>query len=109
MPHVADDVTIASGAGVVAYGTLLGRVTASGKYIKSVRTAVDGSEKPVAVFAILNGVDATSADQLGAAYFVGEFAFEQMVVDASWTLAQLKAALRAGNTQVYARSVGTVA
>lgn len=109
LPHVADEVTILSGAGVVKYGTLLGRVTASGKYIPSVSTASDGSEKPVAVFAMLNGVDATSADQTGAAYFIGEFAFEQMVVDASWSLAQLKAALRTGNTQIYARSVGAVA
>jgi hypothetical protein len=107
LPHIADDVTVASGAGVIPYGTLLGKVTATGKYIPSVRTAADGSQNPVAVFANLAGVDATSADQVGSAYFIGEFAFERLTVDASWSLAQLKAALRSGNTQVYVRAVGT--
>ncbi len=53
-------VTVASGAGIIAAGTVLGKVTASGKYLASAVGAVDGSEVAVAV--ALYGCDATSAD-----------------------------------------------
>lgn len=43
-----DKVTIASGADLEP-GTVLGKVTASGKFVRSVETAVDGSEVAVAV------------------------------------------------------------
>jgi len=55
-----DNITIASGAGVVAVGTVLGKVTASGKYIVSAPGASDGSQTPAALN--LYPVDATSAD-----------------------------------------------
>lgn len=54
-----DEVTIGSGADL-APGTVLGKVTATGKYIRSVRTADDGSETPVAV--LRNPADAAAAD-----------------------------------------------
>lgn len=53
-------VTVASGAGIIAAGTALGKVTATGKYLASAVGAVDGSEVAVAV--ALYGCDATSAD-----------------------------------------------
>ena len=53
-------ITIASGAGIIAPGTVLGKVTASGKYIASAVGAADGSETAAAV--CLYGCDATSAD-----------------------------------------------
>lgn len=53
-------VTVASGAGIIAAGTVLGKVTATGKYLASAVGAVDGSEVAVAV--ALYGCDATSAD-----------------------------------------------
>lgn len=58
-----DTVTIVSGAGVLAPGTVLGRITASGKYEPATNAAADpatGSETAVAVLAY--SVDATSAD-----------------------------------------------
>ena len=54
-------VTIVSGAGNLVTGTVLGKITASGKYKKHVNGAADGTETAVAV--LLNPVDATSADQ----------------------------------------------
>lgn len=54
-------ITIISGAGVVVPGTVLGKITASGKYKASAIGASDGSEVAIAV--ALAGVDATSADK----------------------------------------------
>ena len=55
-----ETITIASGAGVIAPGTVLGKVTASGKYVASAVGASDGSQNPSAI--TIYGADATSAD-----------------------------------------------
>jgi len=55
-----DNITIVSGAGVLVAGTVLGKITASGKYTDSPATGADGSQTAVAVLAY--DVDATSAD-----------------------------------------------
>ncbi|MFN4140257.1 head decoration protein [Aestuariivirga sp.] len=55
-----ENITLASGAGVVAPGTVLGKVTATGKYIASAVGASDGSEVPAAIN--IYGADATAAD-----------------------------------------------
>jgi hypothetical protein len=89
---VTDTVTIASGAGVLARGTVLGVVTASGKYIKSASAAADGSQTPVAILA--DNVDATSADQIAGVYLSGEFNSAALTLGAGWTVATVKAALR---------------
>ena len=44
-----ETITIASGAGVIAPGTVLGKVTASGKYVASAVGASDGSQNPTAI------------------------------------------------------------
>jgi hypothetical protein len=54
-----DNVIIASGAGQLQPGTVLGKLTASGKFVPSPETAADGSETAVAV--LVGSVDATSA------------------------------------------------
>lgn len=53
--------TIVSGSGIIAPGTVLGRLTASGNYAPSPDTGADGSEIAVAI--ALYGCDATSADR----------------------------------------------
>lgn len=53
-------VTIISGAGVLAAGTVLGKITASGKYTSSPATGADGSESAIAVLS--HEVDASAAD-----------------------------------------------
>jgi len=60
-----DTITIVSGAGVVKVGTVLGKITASGKYTPSPATGADGAQTGAAV--ILYEVDATSADVAVAA------------------------------------------
>ncbi|MGM4980877.1 head decoration protein [Rhizobium sp. RCAM05973] len=55
-----DVITIASGAGIVQPGTVVGKITASGKYIPSVPAATDGSQ--IAAGIVGFRVDATSAD-----------------------------------------------
>lgn len=81
------------GAGVLARGTVLGQITASGNYIVSVKTAVDGSQVPSAVLA--DAADASGGPVLAPLYLTGEFNANALTFDASWTLATLKAALRA--------------
>lgn len=53
-------VTILSGEGVLAIGTVLAKVTASGKYVAHVNGGSGGTEVAVAV--LIDNVDATSAD-----------------------------------------------
>ena len=55
-----ETITLASGAGVIAAGTVLGKVTASGKYVASAVGASDGSEAPAAIN--IYGADASAAD-----------------------------------------------
>lgn len=61
VPNLArEEITIVSGAGVVKAGTVVGKITASGKYTPYDDGAEDGSETAAAV--TLYEVDATSAD-----------------------------------------------
>jgi len=56
-------VTIASGEGVLEAGTVLGRVTATGRYVASPNASVAGKEGAETAVAVLGyQVDATSAD-----------------------------------------------
>lgn len=57
-----ESVTILSGENLEG-GSVLGKVTASGKYVLSDADAVDGSEAAAAV--LLNAVDASAGDSLG--------------------------------------------
>lgn len=55
-----DKITILSGSGVLVPGTVLGKITASGKYKPSTATGSDGGQTAAAI--LLYPVDATSAD-----------------------------------------------
>jgi len=57
-----DQAKVVSGAGVVEACTILGKITASGKYAPHDPAAVDGSQTAVAV--LYATVDATAADAL---------------------------------------------
>ena len=87
---VTDSGTITGGS--FKRGTVLGMITASGKYTKSVKTAADGSQNPVAI--LVDNVDASTADQNGGLYLMGEFNQNRIIFDNSWTVPGLKAALR---------------
>lgn len=60
-----DTIVIAAGTGLLPPGTVLGKLTASGKFAPSPETAADGSEIAVAV--LVGRVDATGADAAAVA------------------------------------------
>ncbi|MDH2313141.1 head decoration protein [Methylobacterium brachiatum] len=109
-PRVTRGVIIASGANPAGAplkrGTPLGRVTATDKYIPSVKTATDGSQVPTHVLTF--EVDASAADQKAKAYETGEFAGEVMPIDASWTIQTLDDAFRIAGRDIFIRSVGAI-
>ena len=91
--HISrDNVVIAAGAGKLAPGTVLGKVTstglpATGKYVPSPATGSDGSQVAVAVLGV--AVDATSADVPAAVVarraevVAGSLAYDTSVNDAT--------------------------
>jgi len=89
--------TFKSGADVVTLG-VCGRITATGKLILSVQTAVDGSQVPCAI--AITEVDSSGADRVAPAYIAGEFNIDALVWDASWTTDALKLASTGSGTLV---------
>ncbi|SUX80796.1 Uncharacterised protein [Citrobacter youngae] len=88
---VTDTVTVSGGD--YKRGTVLGMITASGKYTACLKTASDGSETPCAI--LVDDVHAaTHGDQSGGVYLMGEFNQNRVTIDASWTIADMKTALR---------------
>lgn len=74
-------------------GTVLGMITASGKYTACLKTASDGSETPCVI--LVDDVHAaTHGDQSGGVYLMGEFNDNRVIIDASWTIAEMTVALR---------------
>lgn len=67
-------VAVVSGAGVVEVGTVMGKITASGKYKPYASGNSDGSQTPVGI--LTERVDATSADVNGIGLFVMGFFVE---------------------------------
>ncbi len=57
---INEEIIIASGAGELAAGTVLGRITASGKYVPHDVALVNGAQAAAAI--LFHGVDATAAD-----------------------------------------------
>jgi len=91
--EVTEGATIVSGAGALARGTVLGKITASGKLtiVNSAGTD-DGRRKPYAV--LLESVDATSADKAAPVALAGLFNANALVFGGTDTIATHKEALR---------------
>jgi hypothetical protein len=85
------DVTIAAGQNLIR-GALLGKITASGKYVLSVAAAGDGSQTPVAILA--EDVDATAGDKAGIAYISGDFNANELSYGAGHTQESVRPGLR---------------
>lgn len=60
-----DNIKIASGSGIVKSGAVLGKITASGKFVPHAPAANDGSQNAIAIN--YARVDATAADVVAAA------------------------------------------
>jgi hypothetical protein len=88
-----DEATLASGSGVVACGTVLGTITASGKKKPLTLGASDGTQNATDI--ILQRSDATSADQpvVTLARGTAEVVLQALVWPAGATSTQKAAAL----------------
>lgn len=89
---VGRKVTILSGQNIVR-GTLLGKITTGGKYIKSLSGAADGSETPDAILA--EDVDASAGDKEGLVYMRGDFVEEAVTFGTAHTANSVREGLRA--------------
>jgi hypothetical protein len=90
---VGRKVTIASGQAGLKRGTVLGKITASGKYAMSASAASDGSETPDLILA--EDCDAASADKEALAYARGDFNAGALTLGAGHTVASITEGLRA--------------
>lgn len=88
----AESVTLLAGQNLLR-GALLGKITATGKYVLSLSAAVDGSQTPAAV--LVDDTNATAADVATPAYFRGDFQAQAVILGASHTIASVREALRA--------------
>lgn len=73
-------------------GAVLGRITATNKWVLSASAAADGSQVPRAILA--EDTDATAADKTTIAYFTGEFNTAALTFGAGHTAASTADALR---------------
>jgi hypothetical protein len=94
-PVVADEATIATGAGVLARGTVLGRITIGGKCVAVNSTLSYGAQTVFAVLA--EGVDASLSDVKAPVYLTGEFNEDALAFGGPDT---------AGTHRVKAREIG---
>ena len=90
-PRIERIITIASGSNL-AKGAVLGRITASGKFVLSAAGASDGSETPDAILA--ETVDASAEDKQAVVYFSGEFNENALQIGTGHTLESIRAVLR---------------
>lgn len=79
---VTETQTLAQQAAVLARGTLLGKVTATGDLTVCVKTAADGSQTPYGI--LVDQTDATAGAVSCGVYVKGEFNVHKMTIDASW-------------------------
>lgn len=89
---VGRKVTILSGQNVVR-GAVLGKVTASGKYVLSLTASADGSQTPDLILA--EDCDASGGDKQAMAYARGDFNSNALTLGASHTVASITEGLRA--------------
>ena len=90
-PRIERIITIASGSNL-AKGAVLGRITASGKFVLSAAGASDGSETPDAILA--ETVGASAEDKQAVVYFSGEFNENALTLGTGHTLESIRAVLR---------------
>ena len=90
-PRVGRKVTIGIAADLVA-GTVLGKITASGKYIQSLSAAVDGSQVPEAILA--EDAAAAAAEVEALIYETGDFNEAALTLGAAHTIASIRQGLR---------------
>lgn len=73
-------------------GSLLGKITASGKYTLSLSASGDGSQTPDAI--LVHDTDATASDKITIAYFTGGFNENRVTFGTGHTISSTKEGLR---------------
>ena len=73
----------------------LNSMDATGQYTACVKTANDGSQTPKGI--LVDFTDASGGAVAGGAYLTGDFNERAVIFDPSWTLAQLRDALRSSS------------
>lgn len=89
---VTEPVTVAAGADLLR-GALMGRVTATGKWVLSAAAAADGSQTPRGV--LVDDAAAAGADVQAAVYRTGEFDEAAVIYGAGHTAASVREGLTA--------------
>lgn len=84
-------ITLLTGASYVA-GEVLGKITATGKYKRSLSAAGDGSEVPDLVLA--EDVDATGGDKEAIAYETATVVATALTIGTAHTVASIREGLR---------------
>jgi len=92
VPIVINGVTVASGQGELARGSVLGIITDGGKANLVVSTATDGSQ--TAKYILSEDIDATSADVIAQVYASGEFNSAALVFGGTDTVSDHADSLR---------------
>lgn len=85
-------ITIASGQNLLR-GALLGKVTATGKFILSLSAASDGSQNPVGILG--EDVNATGGDVVSFEYVAGDFNSRKVTFGTGHTVASVREVLHA--------------
>lgn len=102
-PLMTRGITVASGAGVLKRGTVLGQITASKKYLTSLAAAVDGSETPRLILA--EDIDASAADVACKAYWSGDFDDSKLTFGTGITSAAAEAAFDAAGIPLFLKTL----
>ena len=87
---VTDSVTITGGA--FKRGTVMGVITASGKYTQALAASTDGSQTPAAILA--DDSDASAGDVTGGVYLMAEVNGNALILGTGITLPAANKALR---------------
>ncbi|MBN8294914.1 head decoration protein [Rhodobacter sp. NTK016B] len=100
---VMTDAAVIGTAADLTRGAVLGRITATGKYILSIAAAEDGSEEPAAI--LLTDAAAASADADALILHSGEVDAAKLNFGAGHTAATVKAAFLAAGRPLFVRNV----
>lgn len=86
-----EQLTLLSGQNLVR-GAVLGKVTASGKYVLSASAASDGSQVPAAI--LVDDINASAGDAAVLGYTRGDFLSSGLTLGAGHTVASVRAAFK---------------
>lgn len=97
-------VTLLNPAADLKRGTVMGRITASGKWTVSLTASADGSQTPRGILAF--DITNPAADIQTSIYDMGSFVAEKLTYGTGHTAATVEAAFAANSIPIRLKSVG---